>query len=132
MRRVELTASVNSQQSFFMRRSLSHAAGSRIRTIDVAALLCEASASSTERLAAARALSAAFASDGFALITGHGLCSSVERALRASAQAFFRQPIEYKRRFDLGKGYGFGGYVGAGSENGARARKKAKRTPNAR
>ncbi|CAE7400997.1 2ODD19 [Symbiodinium pilosum] len=71
-----------------------------------------------EQLKAAKELSAAFESTGFAVITGHGVPKHVVDAVRSSAYEFFRQPTEQKMQFDKGKGYGFGGYV-ANQENGA-------------
>lgn len=91
---------------------------SRIATVDVSPLR-DATASHAARLAAANALSSCFARDGFAVVVGHGVASSTMEGLRGEARAFFGQPIELKAAYDTGKGYGYGGYVREGRENGA-------------
>ena len=98
-----------------MRRAAS-LTSSRIRTIDVSALRGPKSPAAQH---VAQELSSAFATDGFAVVVGHGIPPRTIEALREAARSFFNQPLEAKAPYDLGKGYGFGGYVGAGRENGA-------------
>ena len=101
-----------------MRRNLCSSIGRGIQTIDVSTL-CDAAASLPDRLATARALSSAFSSAGFAVVVGHGVSSVAVEGLRDAARGFFQQPVGVKERYDLGKGYGYGGYVQEGRENGA-------------
>lgn len=60
---------------------------------------------------AARSLDAAFQRTGFAVVTGHGVdFHGVRQAYRKGLE-FFRLPVEEKQRFNMGRGYGFGGYL---------------------
>ena len=69
----------------------------------------------------AEELSAAFSRTGFAVVTGHGVPSSIISALRASAHDFFGSTAEEKARVNAncdGQGYGSVPYVFM-EENGA-------------
>ena len=90
----------------------------RIRTIDISSLR-DASSPPAMQQATANELSSAFGADGFAVITGHGVPAATVEALRSAARGFFDGPPEAKDPFDHGKGYGYGGYVRQGFENGA-------------
>jgi len=92
-----------------------HPEAKAIQIVDVALLV---NGSAAEQLQKAKELSAAFESTGFAVITGHGVPEEVVNDIRSSAYKFFRQQVAEKRKYDKGKGYGFGGYVNQ-QENGA-------------
>ncbi|CAE7037072.1 hxnY [Symbiodinium natans] len=98
-----------------MAKEVKLAEAKAIRVVDVAPLV---NGSFEEQLRTAKELSAAFETTGFAVITGHGVPKDVVDAVRTGGYNFFRQEVEEKKRFDKGKGYGFGGYVSM-QENGA-------------
>jgi len=58
----------------------------------------------------------AFKSLGFAQVVGHGVPDAAIEDAYSTARAFFDQPPEKKRKCDLGKGYGAGGYTAQGGE----------------
>jgi len=58
----------------------------------------------------------AFTTFGFAQVVGHGVPDAAIEDVYRAARAFFAQPPEAKRKCDLGKGYGFGGYSAQGVE----------------
>ncbi|CAK9029836.1 unnamed protein product [Durusdinium trenchii] len=78
-----------------------------IPVLDIAALQ---NGTQEEQKVAARRLSEAFERTGFAVVTGHPVPPEHMRNLRIKAYQFFRSPLEEKKKFDKGKGYGFGGY----------------------
>lgn len=92
-----------------------------VPVIDLAPFLAAAAASGLEPLpdaaaAVARQWRAAFATYGFAHIVGHGVPDDVIEASYSTARRFFTLSPEEKRRCDLGRGYGPGGYTAQGGE----------------
>ncbi|CAJ1461618.1 unnamed protein product, partial [Effrenium voratum] len=71
-----------------------------------------------EKQSLAQQLSRSFERSGFAVVTGHGIPPQHVESLRSAAYDFFRSPMEEKKKYDKGKGYGFGGYNNR-RENGA-------------
>jgi len=59
----------------------------------------------------ANAVGHAFSEFGFVVITGHGVSHEAFEDAYDAAKLFFRQPLDEKRLSDLGKGYGYGGYL---------------------
>ena len=74
--------------------------------------------SDSEKDIVAQKVDDAFRDFGFVIITGHGVSEKVFEAAHASAKHFFHQPIEIKREYDLGLGYGYGGYLNDGENGG--------------
>lgn len=58
----------------------------------------------------------AFACYGFANITGHGVPDKVIEDAYSKAKTFFELPAATKQKYDLGKGYGAGGFTSQGVE----------------
>eukprot|EP00930_Biecheleria_cincta_P070322 TRINITY_DN57964_c0_g1_i1.p1 TRINITY_DN57964_c0_g1~~TRINITY_DN57964_c0_g1_i1.p1 ORF type:complete len:375 (+),score=60.36 TRINITY_DN57964_c0_g1_i1:50-1126(+) len=64
----------------------------------------------------ARQWGEAFSTFGFCQIVGHGVPDSVIEAAHDAARRFFKLPEAEKRKCDLGKGYGAGGFTAQGGE----------------
>ena len=60
---------------------------------------------------------AAFRTNGFVFLSGHGLGPQYRKMLERAKEFFIETPQEEKLKYYLGKGYGFGGYVPQGVES---------------
>ena len=60
----------------------------------------------------------AFTEFGFAVVVNHGVDPSLFDAVYDEAKAFFQQPMTSKSNFDLGLGYGYGGYLSSMESGG--------------
>lgn len=60
----------------------------------------------------------AFSEYGFAVVIGHGVKSELFDRVYDAAKQFFRSEEHVKQQYNLGLGYGYGGYLGTGSEAG--------------
>jgi len=92
-----------------------NAVASTIPVIDISPF---AEGSGDARQNIATAVDHAFANFGFAVITGHGVDNAAFDEAYGSAKQFFHLPISEKRQFDLGKGYGYGGYLNKAETGG--------------
>lgn len=83
----------------------------KLATIDVSPLL-SATSSSRSKDAALEALRKACTTDGFFIVTGHGIPIDLQRQVLASAKMFFDLPLERKQEVSTSKAYGmaFRGY----------------------
>lgn len=70
-----------------------------------------AKGSAETRQVIADSVGQAFADFGFAVIIGHGVNDSIFDEAYDAGKEFFRQPLDQKLQYDVGKGYGFGGYL---------------------
>lgn len=58
----------------------------------------------------------AFSEFGFAVVVGHGVESATFDRVYEAAKGFFRLELRKKQEYDLGLGYGYGGYLNTGNE----------------
>lgn len=58
----------------------------------------------------------AFSEFGFAVVVGHGVESATFECAYEAAKGFFRSELRKKQEYDLGLGYGYGGYLSTGNE----------------
>jgi len=95
-----------------------------IPVIDISPLLAtpDQKSDSTALSSVLSAWDNAFRTVGFAVITGHGVDSSLPDGLHAAAREFFTQPLENKLRYHRGELDGFrrGGYSEVGSSAASR------------
>lgn len=76
-------------------------------------------------------LDSAFSEYGFAVVVGHGVDSTVFDGVYHAAKTFFRsEHVAEKKKYDLGLGYGYGGYLSVGHEAGGQLTGEA--NPDAR
>jgi len=102
-----------------------------IPVIDISPLLTPNSENSPGALAdLISAWDNAFRTVGFAVITEHGVDSSLTDLLYTRTREFFTQPAEHKLRYCRNEGYGSGGYVPMGMEAVGRTKGKGVKTPD--
>jgi len=63
-------------------------------------------------------LDQAFSEFGFAVVVGHGVEDSTFDRVSEGGKEFFRSELANKQEYDVGLGYGYGGYSGNGGEAG--------------
>merc|ERR1712008_116691 len=58
----------------------------------------------------------AFSEFGFAVVVGHGVESATFDSVYEAAKGFFQSELRKKQEYNLGLGYGYGGYLSTGNE----------------